>query len=291
MVSKEIFVFEVSENSFGQSVILNSHKIPVVVEFMGVWSEPCILTADVFSSLAAEFAEQFIFAKVDVDEQPALKQQYKVEHVPTLLVFKNGEVVRTEVGQLQENEARALLKDFGVFLESDVLREQAREKHLGGDTQSAILILTDAIKKEPTNTRIAMDMVQIFIDMGELQQAKSLYEKLPDRDRQTDMGKMLTGQLAFLDLAASTDGIQALAQRIATSPDDYDARFDLGICYVATHEYDDAMDQFFYILQHEPGYKQGAAREMIITVINTIAPVNHQLAQSFRRRLASALEP
>jgi len=288
-VAKDIFIFEVSEKSFGQSVILNSHKIPVLVEFMGVWSEPCVLQADIFSSLAKEFAEQFIFAKVDIDEQAALKQQYNIEHVPTILVFKDGEAVHREVGQLQENEARSLLKDFGVYRQSDALREQARELHLAGDTGGAILQLTEAIKQDPGNTRIAMDMVQIFIDMGELEQARSLYAKLPEKDRHTDMGKMLTGQLTFLDLASKTDGIQVLTQRIATRPDDYDAHFDLGICYVASHEYQQAMDQLLYILQQQPDYKQGAAREMIITIINTIAPVNNELAQEFRRTLANTL--
>jgi putative thioredoxin len=73
-VGKDVFIFEVSEKSFDQSVMLNSHKIPVVVEFMGGWSEPCVLLADVFSSLAKEFAEQFIFARVDIDE---LAQQFR----------------------------------------------------------------------------------------------------------------------------------------------------------------------------------------------------------------------
>ena len=288
-MNKDVFVFEVSQQSFGQSVILNSHKVPVVVEFMAVWSEPCIAMADVFTSLASEYAEQFVFAKVDIEEQVELKQQYKIKNVPTVIVFKGGEAVRTELGQLQENEARALLKDFGIFRESDAMREQAREKHLAGDTPAAILLLTEAIKKDPGNTRIAMDMVQVFIDMGELAQAQQLFARLPQKDRQTDMGKMLTGQLAFLDLAANTDGIAALTKRIAANPDDFDARFDLGICYVATHEYHEAMDQLFYILQHEPEYKQGAAREMIVTVTNTLAPVNNELAQEFRRRLANTL--
>ena len=288
-MNKDVFVFEVSQQSFGQSVILNSHKVPVVVEFMAVWSEPCIAMADVLTSLAGEYAEQFVFAKVDIEEQAELKQQYKIKNVPTVIVFKDGEAVRTELGQLQENEARVLLKDFGIFRESDAMREQAREKHLAGDTPAAILLLTEAIKKDPGNTRIAMDMVQVFIDMGELAQAQQLFARLPEKDRQTDMGKMLTGQLAFLDLAANTDGIAALTKRIAANPDDFDARFDLGICYVATHEYHEAMDQLFYILQHEPEYKQGAAREMIVTVINTLAPVNNELAQEFRRSLANTL--
>ena len=69
--------------------------------------------------------------------------------MPTLKIFKDGKVVRTEVGELKEAEARALLKDLGVYHESDALREQAREKHLAGDTSAAIVLLTNAIKLDP----------------------------------------------------------------------------------------------------------------------------------------------
>ncbi|MGD8742069.1 MAG: thioredoxin domain-containing protein, partial [Granulosicoccaceae bacterium] len=149
-MSKEVFVFEVSEKSFGQSVLLNSHKLPVLVEFMGVWSEPCVVMADMLAGLAKEFAEQFIFARVDIDENPALREEYKIDNVPTLIVFRNGEAVRTEIGQLQEAEARALLKEYGVFRESDEIREQARAKHMAGRTPEAITLLAGAVKKDPT---------------------------------------------------------------------------------------------------------------------------------------------
>ena len=67
---------------------------------------------DLFSDLAEEFYEQFIFAKVDIDEQPELSKAYNLESVPTLMVFIDEKLVRTEVGDFIENEARELLKYF-----------------------------------------------------------------------------------------------------------------------------------------------------------------------------------
>ena len=105
-MSKQALVFEVGESGFDRYVIENSHKVPVLVEFMGMWSEPCVTMADTLSSLAGEFAEQFVFAKVDIDEQAGLRDQYAIENVPTLLVFRNGEVELTQQGQMQEEELR-----------------------------------------------------------------------------------------------------------------------------------------------------------------------------------------
>ena len=110
MNNQEAFIFEVSQSNFDSTVILNSYKIPVVVEFMGVWSEHCILLEDSLVALAKEFAGQCIFAKVDIHEQKELRKEYEIQNVPTLKVFKDGAVVRTEEGLLSADELGAMLK-------------------------------------------------------------------------------------------------------------------------------------------------------------------------------------
>jgi len=286
---KDVFIFEVTNNSFATSVIENSHKIPVLVEFMGVWSGPCIQVSDTLSVLASEFAGQFIFAKVDIDEQPELLKEYAVENVPTLKVFKDGVVVQTEEGLLQQDELRTLLKGYSIFHASDEMRQQARELHMAGDTVQAVQLLTQAIQQDPGNTRVAMDMVQIFLDINELEQAITLFNKLPDRDKTSETGKALLGQLKFRELAAKTEGKAVLQERVMTVPDDHDARFDLAICLVAEHDYRQAMDALFIIFEQDPEYKNGAAREMIIMLINMLQSNNAEIAQSFRRRLGSVI--
>lgn len=289
MSDTEVYIFEVSNSSFGQSVLLNSHKIPVLVEFMGVWSEPCILMSDTLSRLAAEFAGQFIFAKVDIDEQPELKDEYGIENVPTLKVFKDGEVVHNEEGMLQEDELRAILKGHGIYNASDELRMEARQKHMAGDTVEAMNLLTTAIQQDPRNTRVAMDMVQIFLDIDELEQATALFNRLPDKDKKSETGMSLVGQITFRELAAKTEGKASLQERVGGNPGDHDARFDLAVCLVAEHDYQGAMDQLFAVFEAEPEYKQGAAREMIINLCNMLAPNEPQLAQAFRQRLGNVV--
>lgn len=288
-MKKEVFAFEVSQNNFDQTVLLNSHKIPVFVEFMGVWSAPCIAMDNLFTSLAKEFAEQFLFAKVDIDEQAELGKKYNIENAPTLMVFKDGDLIRTEVGELKEKEARELLKDFGVYHESDLMREKAREKHMAGDTAGAIILLSEGIKKDPSNTRIAMDMVQIFIDINELEQALGLFERLPESTRESEMGKALNGQLTFAKLAAGIEDMATLQKKIAANPNDFDAQFDLAIHLITLYKYDEAADNLINIQKQNPEYKDGAAKELLVTISNMLAPTNNALAQEIRRKLANLM--
>lgn len=288
-MTKQALVFEVSDSGYDKYVLQNSHKLPVLVAFISVWSEHCMALTDQFASLATEFAEAFVFAKVDIDENPGLKEKYSIESVPTLAVFLDGEPVRFELGVMQESEARDLLKDFGIFNEADDMRQQARDLHLQGQTPQAITLLAEAMKKDPANTRIVLDMVQIFIDIGEHAEAASLLDRLPETVRETDTGKSLAGQLWIIEQAAQTQGAEKLTERIAHDAGDYAARFDLAICEMSRHDYEAAVEQLFYIQQHDPDYRDGAAREMIVTVINMLVPNHPEFAQQCRRKLSGML--
>jgi putative thioredoxin len=288
-MSQDAYIFEVSRNSFPSVVVENSHKLPVVVAFISVSSGPCAAVDQVFSSLAREFAGRFIFARVDVAEQPELRQEFQIENVPTLMVFRSGEAVRVELGQLNEDEARALLRDVDIYYESDVMREQARQKHLAGDTPGAIMLLTEAIKSHPANSRVAMDMVQIFIDIGELEQARSLFERLPESARESDTGKSLLGQISVAAFAAKTAGLEALQQRLSENPGDSQARFDLVVCLIAQHQYREGMEHLLTLLDKEPGFRDGAARELMITILNTIKPNSPELAEEYQRKLSNLM--
>lgn len=285
----QAYVFDVKHSNFNDTVIGNSHKLPVLVEFMGVWSGPCASMERLFTDLAQEFAGQFIFAKVDIDEQPELLAEHQVTNVPTLLVFQNGALGLREEGEIQEDEARLILRGLGIFRESDDQRERARELHLNGQTQDAVMLLTEAIQQDPGNPRIVMDMVQIFLDMKQWEAASNLYHRLPEKNRDSAFGRSLYSQLGWLEKAQSTDGIPSLLQRIHDDPADLKARFDLAICHLAEHRLDEAMEQLFESLNQNAQFQEGAARELIGLLCNALETTDPALANDYRRRLANLL--
>ncbi|CAB5496209.1 Thioredoxin [Bathymodiolus thermophilus thioautotrophic gill symbiont] len=284
---KKPLIFEVSQSNFEELVIHNSLHLPVLVEFMGVWSGPCIKTADAIAELATEFAGAFIFAKIDIDEQDALKQQFAIVNVPTLVVFKGGCEIQREEGELQTEALRILLKHYGIFRKSDELRTQARQKHMEGDTQAAIILLTEAISSDPGNTRVALDMVQIFLDIGEVEQAQGLFGRLPESAQKSEIGLSISSQFNFLRLAQNTAGMVTLQAQVLESPDDYQAHFDLAVCLFSQHDIEQGMENLFFIQTNKPDFKAGAAQEMIGLICNMLANSNPEKSGGYRRRLAN----
>lgn len=100
-------ILHVTEANF-DSQVLQADK-PVLVDFWATWCGPCQMVGPIIEEIGNEVTDQKI-CKVDVDENPELARQYRVMSIPTLAVFKEGEMVKREVGAKSKGEILEMLK-------------------------------------------------------------------------------------------------------------------------------------------------------------------------------------
>ncbi|RIZ69625.1 MAG: thioredoxin TrxA [Methylococcales bacterium] len=104
-------VLHVSDSEFNETVIKASG--PVLVDYWAEWCGPCKMIAPVLDAIAAEYAGKVTVVKINIDDNPQTPQHYGVRGIPTLMLFKDGEVEATKVGALTKIE-------LAKFLDSNI---------------------------------------------------------------------------------------------------------------------------------------------------------------------------
>lgn len=87
---------EITDANFEETVLKSPH--PVLVDFWAAWCGPCLAIAPVIEELAQEYQGKVVIAKLNVDENPKVSTDYRITSIPTMLIFKNGQVADKQVG-------------------------------------------------------------------------------------------------------------------------------------------------------------------------------------------------
>ena len=102
-------IIHVSDDSFEQEVLQS--EMPVLIDYWAEWCGPCKMIAPVLDEVAGEYADKIRVAKLNIDENPATPPKYGIRGIPTLMLFKNGEVEATKVGAVSKAQLTAFLDE------------------------------------------------------------------------------------------------------------------------------------------------------------------------------------
>jgi len=97
----------ITDDAFEQEVL--QADLPVLVDFWADWCGPCKMIAPILDEVAQEYASRLKVAKVNIDENQATPPKYGVRGIPTLMIFKNGNVEATKVGALSKSQLTAFI--------------------------------------------------------------------------------------------------------------------------------------------------------------------------------------
>lgn len=286
---QEAILFSATTENYDQVVLQNSRHVPVLVLFWGAWALESVAMQETLEALAREFAGRFALAEVEANEHPELLKTLGVANLPALKVYRQGQIEFELEGQMFEAELRKVLRGLNIMHDYDRVREQAAEKQLAGDIAGAMTLLAQGFREFPGNGFIALDMVHIFLEIAEFEQARALFDKIPAHFHKTELGMAAETSLFFANKAMEYGTVGSVRQRYQDNENDFEARFAVALYVLAQSRFVDGMDLLLQLHRQAPEWNNEAARHTLSMVIEMLKVSQPDLSLAYRRKLANML--
>ena len=277
-----------TDASFMADVIEASRTQPVIVDFWATWCGPCKQLGPALEKavLAAKGAVRLV--KVDVDKNPRVASQLRVQSIPTVYAFVNGEPVDGFMGAVPDSQLKSFIDRLaGPAGPSDVeqVLALAAESLQLGDIGGAAQAYAQALQLDPGNAKAIAGLARAYLQGGDIERAREIAGMAPADAKDPELDSVR----AALSLAAEAPSeTKAFEHRLAQDENDHDARLELAKALAGRGEMDQAVDQLLRIVETDRDWNDGAARAQLLKIFEAAGP-SSETAKRGRRRLSSIL--
>lgn len=286
-------------DNFMTDVVEASLKTLVVVDFWSQRSPLCkqLITLLEKEVLALKGAVRLV--KVDIDKNPEIAQQFRVQTVPTVYAMFQGQPVDGFRGSQTEPQLKQWLQKIvkataamggapDPMAEITAALQGAEEMLIAGDWQTAQDIYADILGIAPDSATAYAGVIRSMIAGGHLDHARTMLADAPEAFAKDKALATARTALELADAAVAAGPVQELEQKLAANEADPQARFDLALALVAANRREEAVDHLLDIVRRQRSWNEEAARKQLVKLFEAFGNAD-PVTVSGRKRLSSLL--